>query len=152
MSLSRLLRSPFKKENLYKTAYVIIAVVFLFWMLFLDSHSWLTHKELNEEIEKLEARKKTIITTTFKLRKFYYETKKFYGFYFHHTLPPSGLFKEQPVKKVIRCKIEKPDSFRMRMFNKHYIKGALCRYYSDDDEYLLTFDEKVHKEFNDHPF
>ena len=63
MSLSRLLRSPFKKENLYKTAYLIIAVVFLFWMLFLDSHSWLTHKELNEEIEKLEARKKDLQQT-----------------------------------------------------------------------------------------
>lgn len=63
MSLSRLLRSPFKKENLYKTTYVIIAVVFLFWMLFLDSHSWLTHKELNEEIEKLEARKKNLQQT-----------------------------------------------------------------------------------------
>jgi len=63
MSLSRLLRSPFTKENLYQTAYVIIAVVFLFWMLFLDSHSWLTHKELNEEIEKLEARKKNLQQT-----------------------------------------------------------------------------------------
>ncbi|MEL0302037.1 MAG: septum formation initiator family protein [Flavobacteriaceae bacterium] len=63
MSLSRLLRSPFKKENLYKTAYVTIATVFLFWMLFLDSHSWLTHKELNEEIEQLEARKKNLQQT-----------------------------------------------------------------------------------------
>lgn len=63
MSLSRLLRSPFKKENLYKTAYVIIATVFLFWMLFLDSHSWLTHRELNEEIEQLEARKKDLQQT-----------------------------------------------------------------------------------------
>ena len=60
MSLSRLLRSSFKKENLYKTAYVTIAIVFLFWMLFLDSHSWLTHRELNEEIEQLEARKKDL--------------------------------------------------------------------------------------------
>ena len=60
MSLSRLLRSPFKKENLYKTAYVTIATVFLFWMLFLDSHSWLTHRELNEEIEQLDARKKDL--------------------------------------------------------------------------------------------
>ncbi|MEL0226690.1 MAG: septum formation initiator family protein, partial [Flavobacteriaceae bacterium] len=63
MSLSRLLRSPFKKENLYKTAYVTIATVFLFWMLFLDSHSWLTHRELNEEIEQLEARKKDLQQT-----------------------------------------------------------------------------------------
>ena len=57
MSLSHLLRSPFKKENLYKTAYITIGGIFLFWMLFLDSHSWLTHRELNEEIEQLETRK-----------------------------------------------------------------------------------------------
>ena len=60
MFLSRLLRSLLKKKNLYKTAYVTIATVFLFWMLFLDSHSWLTHRELNEEIEQLEARKKDL--------------------------------------------------------------------------------------------
>lgn len=63
MSLSRLLRSPFKKQNLYKTAYVTIVVVFLFWMLFLDSHSWLTHRELNQEIEQLEARKRDLQQT-----------------------------------------------------------------------------------------
>lgn len=63
MSLSRLLRLPFKKQNLYKTAYVTIAVIFLFWMLFLDSHSWLTHSELNKEIEQLEARKKDLQKT-----------------------------------------------------------------------------------------
>ncbi len=63
MSLSRLLRSLLKKKNLYKTAYVTIATVFLIWMLFLDSHSWLTHRELNEEIEQLEARKKDLQQT-----------------------------------------------------------------------------------------
>ncbi|MCH1418499.1 MAG: septum formation initiator family protein [Flavobacteriaceae bacterium] len=63
MSLSRLLRSLLKKKNLYKTAYVTIATIFLFWMLFLDSHSWLTHRELNEEIEQLEARKKDLQQT-----------------------------------------------------------------------------------------
>ena len=40
-----------------------IAVIFLFWMLFLDSHSWLTHSELNKEIEQLEARKKDLQQT-----------------------------------------------------------------------------------------
>lgn len=63
MSLSRLLRSLLKKKNLYKTAYVTIATIFLIWMLFLDSHSWLTHRELNEEIEQLEARKKDLQQT-----------------------------------------------------------------------------------------
>lgn len=63
MSLSRLLHSLLKKKNLYKTAYLTIATVFLFWMLFLDSHSWLTHRELNEEIEQLEARKKDLHQT-----------------------------------------------------------------------------------------
>ena len=63
MSLMHLFRSPFKKENHYKTAYILIGGVFLFWMLFLDSHSWLTHRELDEEIEQLEARKKDLQKT-----------------------------------------------------------------------------------------
>lgn len=63
MSFSNLFRSFFKKENLYKTAYLLIGVLFLIWMLFLDSHSWLTHKELNEEIEQLEKRKKDLQET-----------------------------------------------------------------------------------------
>jgi cell division protein DivIC len=32
----------------------------LFWILFLDSHSWLTHQELNTEIETLQQRKKNL--------------------------------------------------------------------------------------------
>ncbi len=63
MSFSSLLKSLVKKENLYKTAYGLIGALFLVWMLFLDSHSWLTHRELNEEIEQLEVRKKDLKTS-----------------------------------------------------------------------------------------
>ena len=34
--------------------YVISLLVFLIWMLFIDENSYLTHRELNKEIEKLE--------------------------------------------------------------------------------------------------
>lgn len=34
--------------------YVIVLVVFIFWMLFIDSNSWLIHHELNTEISDLE--------------------------------------------------------------------------------------------------
>lgn len=34
--------------------YLIVLVVFIFWMLFLDSNSWLIHHELNTEISDLE--------------------------------------------------------------------------------------------------
>lgn len=37
--------------------YVLVFGVFLIWMLFLDSNSWLVHKELNQEIEEIEANK-----------------------------------------------------------------------------------------------
>lgn len=60
MSIINLIRSFFNKENLYRTAYITIAGIFLFWMLFLDSHSWLTHRELNQEMEQLEVRKKDL--------------------------------------------------------------------------------------------
>ena len=38
--------------------YVLTLTAFVVWMLFLDTNSWLTHKELNDEIEKLEQQKK----------------------------------------------------------------------------------------------
>lgn len=63
MFISNLFRFFSKKENLYKTAYVLIGGLFLIWMLFLDSHSRLTHKELNEEIEQLEKRKNDLQET-----------------------------------------------------------------------------------------
>ena len=34
--------------------YVLVITGFLIWMLFLDTNSWMTHRELNKEIEKLE--------------------------------------------------------------------------------------------------
>ena len=63
MFISNLFRFFSKKENLYKTAYVLIGGLFQIWMLFLDSHSWLTHKELNEEIEQLKKRKNDLQET-----------------------------------------------------------------------------------------
>ena len=38
--------------------YVLISVIFLAWMLFLDSNNYFIHKELNDEIEELEKNKK----------------------------------------------------------------------------------------------
>ena len=37
--------------------YLVIFVVFLIWMLFLDTNSWIIQKNLNKKIEKLEDRK-----------------------------------------------------------------------------------------------
>lgn len=37
--------------------YVLILLIFAFWMLFLDSNSWLTHNELNQEINELQTNK-----------------------------------------------------------------------------------------------
>ena len=34
--------------------YFIILFLFLIWMLFFDENSYLNHRELNQEIEKLE--------------------------------------------------------------------------------------------------
>jgi cell division protein DivIC len=54
------LKNSFRKQNAYRIAYISIGVLFLFWILFLDSHSWLTHIELNTEIETLQQRKKNL--------------------------------------------------------------------------------------------
>jgi len=37
--------------------YVLVLTVFVIWMLFFDANSWLTHRELNKEIKKLEKQK-----------------------------------------------------------------------------------------------
>lgn len=38
--------------------YVWVSLVFIIWMLFFDTNSWwFTHRELNQEIEKLEEQK-----------------------------------------------------------------------------------------------
>ena len=37
--------------------YVLILIVFVVWMVFFDTNSWFIHKELNEEIDKLEGNK-----------------------------------------------------------------------------------------------
>lgn len=39
------------------SAYIVISVVFIIWMLFFDANSWLIHRELNQEINKLEGNK-----------------------------------------------------------------------------------------------
>lgn len=46
------------KENkvfkIISNKYVIILVLFVVWMLFFDENSYLNHRELNKEIDKLE--------------------------------------------------------------------------------------------------
>ncbi|MEJ6625229.1 MAG: hypothetical protein QNL42_03870 [Flavobacteriaceae bacterium] len=63
------LKNSFRKQNAYRIAYISIGVLFLFWILFLDSHSWLTHQELNTEIETLQQRKKTYKNPSQKTKK-----------------------------------------------------------------------------------
>ncbi|MBQ0768031.1 MAG: septum formation initiator family protein [Bizionia sp.] len=41
----------------FKNIFVLITLGFIFWMLFLDSNSFLIHNDLNEEINDLENEK-----------------------------------------------------------------------------------------------
>ena len=47
-------------NNKYTVSYILIAFLFTIWILFLDSNSWLTQRELNSEIEKLEKQKEKL--------------------------------------------------------------------------------------------
>jgi len=47
----------FKIPSLFKNIYFIIIMLFIIWMLFFDSNSWLVHKELNKKVYKLENQK-----------------------------------------------------------------------------------------------
>jgi cell division protein FtsB len=47
----------FKENRIVKiisNKYVIILVLFIVWMLFFDENSYINHRELNKEIDKLE--------------------------------------------------------------------------------------------------
>ena len=48
-------------KNIYRYLYILIFLVFLFWMTFLDTNSFKIHRELNQEVEKLEKQKKALI-------------------------------------------------------------------------------------------
>jgi len=50
-----LIFSFFKK--IIELKYLFILILFFFWMIFLDTHSWLIHNELNNEINNLKAQK-----------------------------------------------------------------------------------------------
>jgi len=47
----------FKYFKGFKNIFVIILVVFAVWMLFFDDNSYLIHRELNKEMDALEAKK-----------------------------------------------------------------------------------------------
>ena len=49
-----------KYFNFFTNLYIITSLLFLFWMLFMDSNSFLFHKELNAEINNLKEQKKKL--------------------------------------------------------------------------------------------
>lgn len=50
-----MLKSKFFKP--LKNVFIIIFILYALWMLFLDSNSYLIHRELNNDIDELEAEK-----------------------------------------------------------------------------------------------
>ena len=44
-------------KKIVELKYLFILILFFFWMIFLDTHSWLIHNELNNEINNLKAQK-----------------------------------------------------------------------------------------------
>ncbi len=52
-----------------KNIYVLLFVIFIVWMLFIDSNSYLFHRELNEDLDQLENEKEYYKTEIIKDRK-----------------------------------------------------------------------------------
>jgi len=42
---------------LMPSKYLIIGILFIVWMLFFDTNSWLVHRELDQEIDKIDKNK-----------------------------------------------------------------------------------------------
>ena len=47
-----------KNNKNYKLFYILISLLFIIWMIFLDTHSLKTHLDLNNETENLKNQKK----------------------------------------------------------------------------------------------
>lgn len=52
MSLENLRNKPFFK--IFTNKYVFVGLAFVIWMLFFDENSWLNHRKMNIEIDKLK--------------------------------------------------------------------------------------------------
>ncbi len=56
--LKKVIQKIKEKQGLY--SYGVLSLFFVIWMLFLDTHSWRIHSELNEQIESLEKEKEAL--------------------------------------------------------------------------------------------
>ncbi len=54
---------------IFLNKYVLIVLLFVVWMLFLDTNSWLIHRELDQEIQELEDNKEYYIKEIIKDQK-----------------------------------------------------------------------------------
>ena len=59
------MKNPFTRNYIksFKSSYYVYAGIlfgFIIWMVFIDTHSWNIHSELNSEIERLEQEKEAI--------------------------------------------------------------------------------------------
>ncbi|WP_303246396.1 septum formation initiator family protein [Aquimarina sp. TRL1] len=54
---------------IFLNKYVLIITVFIFWMLFFDTNSWLIHQELDQEIQELKDNKEYYIKEIIKDQK-----------------------------------------------------------------------------------
>ena len=48
-------------NKIYRYLYIVIFLIFVIWMIFLDTHSLKIHNELNHEIDKLDEQKRALI-------------------------------------------------------------------------------------------
>lgn len=55
--------------TIFLNKYILIIVIFIIWMLFFDTNSWLIHRELNQEINELQNNKKYYIKEILKDQK-----------------------------------------------------------------------------------
>jgi len=60
MGFNKVLAFFKEKNKSYTLTYITILFIFSVWMVFLDSNSWLTQRNLNLEIEKLEHQKEQL--------------------------------------------------------------------------------------------
>ena len=59
-----------KYVKIFMNFYIIVSFIFIIWMLFIDTNSYLFHSKLNSEIEELKIKKENLQQEIIKDQKF----------------------------------------------------------------------------------
>ena len=55
--MKKKIKAILNRFNPYRNIFFLVSIIFIIWMLFFDTNSWIIHRVLDQEIEVLELKK-----------------------------------------------------------------------------------------------